>query len=206
MVDDFEKGRRGEWSNVSNQAEYDRGVAFQRALNASAAPMFGAQASGPVITGESSILQGLVSIPFVIAGTLLYPVTALVTLLAALLCVRLLPLFGPDAGVIKYLAFVPMLIVFWVAMRWDQRLGERNAGYRRIRHIARLFVFAFVTSVGVGLVWHMPGGTSSQWATLPHLVGAVAGAILGHLFLTRGDGWRDFWHRTLANFRLRPAR
>jgi hypothetical protein len=203
MVDDFEKGRRGEWSNVSDQREYDRGGAFQRGLNS--APMF-AQAGGPVITGENSILQGIVSIPFVVVGTLLYPVTAVLTVIAALLCVRLVPLFGVGAGWVHYLAYLPMLVVFWSSMRWDQRMGERHAGYRRVRHFARLGVFAFVAAALMGMLWRMGSGSAGQLMTLPHTVGAVVGVALGHLFLTRGDGWRDFWHRTLTKLRLRPVR
>ncbi|HEY4304724.1 MAG TPA: hypothetical protein VGM82_09665 [Gemmatimonadaceae bacterium] len=203
MADDFEKGRRGEWSNVSDQREYDRGVAFQRGLNTS--PMFAPPANGPVITGESPILQAIVCVPFVVAGTLLYPVTALLTVVAALLCVRLVPLFGPGAGMVRYFAYLPMLVVFWVSMRWDQRMGQRNAGYRRARHFARLVVFALVVAAVTGAVWRTNSGGAGQLITLPHLVGAVVGAALGHLFLTRGDGWRSFWYRTLATFRLRAA-
>jgi hypothetical protein len=202
MVDDFDKGRRGEWSNVSNQQEYDRGVAFQRGLNA--APMFASPSGGPVITGESPILQGLASIPFLVVGTLLYPVTALLTVIAALLCVRLVPLFGAGAGMVRYLAYLPMLVVFWFSMRWDQRMGERNAGYRRVRHFARLAVFAVLAAAVTGMVWRTGSGSETQLLTLPHVAGLLVGVVLGHLFLTRGDGWRDFWYRTLAKFRLRP--
>jgi hypothetical protein len=203
MADDFEKGRRGEWSNVSDQREYDRGADFQRGLNT--APMWGSQAGGPVITGEHWILQGIVSIPFIIVGALLYPITALLSLIVALLCTRLVPLFGPGAGWERFLAYIPMLVVFWVSMRWDQRLGQRNAGYRRVRHVARLVVFAFLGAAVTGMVWQTGSGSARQLITLPHAVGAAVGAALGHLFLTRGEGWRDFWHRTLTNFRLRPA-
>jgi hypothetical protein len=202
MADDFDKGRRGEWSNVSNQQEYDRGAAFQRGLNT--APMFSPQSHGPVITGESWLLQAIVSIPFVVIGTLLYPVTALLTVLAALLCVRLVPLFGAGAGWVHYLAYLPMLVVFWFSMRWDQRMGERHAGYRRVRHFTRLTVFAVLTAAVTGMVWRTGSGDVGQLVTLPHVVGTVVGVVLGHLFLTRGDGWRDFWYRTLAKFRLRP--
>ena len=204
MVDDFTKGRRGEWSNVSSQQEYDRGVAFQRGLDAT--PMFAPSSGGPVITGESPILQGIVSIPFIVAGTLLYPLTALLTVMAALLCVRLVPFFGEGAGLVRYLAYVPMLVVFWFSMRWDQRMGERNAGYRRVRHFARLAVFAVVAAAVMGMVWRTGSERGSQLMTLPHVAGAIIGVALGHLFLTRGDGWRNFWHRTLTNFRLRAVR
>ncbi|MEO7456467.1 MAG: hypothetical protein ABIY52_09410 [Gemmatimonadaceae bacterium] len=203
MVDDFEKGRRGESANISDQREYDRGVSFQRGLNA--APMRSPTASGPVITGESPLLQGLVCIPFIVVGTLLYPVTALLSVVAALVCTRFVPLFGPGAGLVRFLAYIPMLVVFWISMRWDQRTGQRNAGYRRVRHAARLVVFAFLGAVVTGMLWRTSGGSAGQFITLPHMVGTAAGAVLGHFFLVYGEGWRDFWHRTLTTFRLRPA-
>jgi hypothetical protein len=203
MADDFEKGRRGEWSNVSNQQEYDRGVSFQRGLNAG--PMWGPPAAGPVITGEHWLLQGIVSIPFILAGTLLYPITALASVIVALLCTRLVPLFGAGAGWQRFLAYLPVLAVFWISMRWDQGLGQRNAGYRRVRHVARLVLFALLGAAVTGMVWRTGSGSAGQIITLPHAVGAAVGAGLGHLFLMRGQGWRDFWHRTLTNFRLRPA-
>ena len=95
LADDFDKGRRGEWSNVADQREYDRGAAFQRGLNSA---MWQPPANGPVITGEHWLLQGIVSIPFIVAGALLYPMTAASTLIATLLCTRLVPLFGSSAG------------------------------------------------------------------------------------------------------------
>jgi hypothetical protein len=202
MVDDFDKGRRGEWSNVSNQDEYNRGVAFQRGIREQ---MWAPAANGPVITGEHWLLQGIVSIPFIVVGALLYPVTALISGIVGLLCMRLVPLFGPNPGWKALLAYIPMLAIFWISMRWDQRTGDRNASYRRIRHVARLVVFALLGAAVTGMFWRTGRENPGQIITLPHAVGTVAGVVLGHFFLTRGEGWRDFWHRTLTNFRLRPA-
>ena len=198
MVDDFEKGRRGESANVSDQREYDRGRAFQRALDAP--PMLAPPANGPVITGESPILQGIVSVPFLMAGTLLYPVAAVATGISALLCVRLMPLVGPGGGWMQYFAFVPMLVVFWFSMRWDRRLGERHAQYRQMRHASRVIVFAIAGAALAALAWDSGG---RGLVTLPHVAGAIIGAAAGQLLLTRGDGWRAFWYRTLDRFRLR---
>ncbi|MDQ6827796.1 MAG: hypothetical protein M3081_02910 [Gemmatimonadota bacterium] len=211
MSDDFYKGTRNDQSDVSNHSEFYRGEQYQREANAprsttsphgSALPNFGSSGGGMVITGESPILKAIVSIPFLIVGTTLYPVTAALTIVAGLLCVRLVPLFGPNATWTRWLAYLPMLVVFWFCMRWDQRMGERHQLYRRIRHVARLVVFALIGYALAGRFMPAPGGQS---ITLPKVAGALAGAALGHWFLMRGEGWRNFWHRTLALFRLMPA-
>jgi hypothetical protein len=208
MADDFQKGTSNDSQNVSNFSEYYRGEQYQRAANepgsngsphGSGGPMFVGPGQGIVITGEHWILQGIVSIPFVIAGTARYPITAALTVVVGLLCDRLVPLFGVHATWERFLAYIPMLVVFWISMRWDQRMGMRNATYRRLRHGARLVVFALL---GYALVGAWKGGPS---LALPRMGGVVIGAALGHWFLLRGEGWREFWHRTLTNFRLRPA-
>ena len=193
MVDDYDRGRRGEQANVNDWDAYRQGAAHQRSLDAMIVPT----GHGPTITGEGWFLQTIVGIPFVVVGALLYPVTAAATLVVGLLCTRLMPLFGAS-GWQRWLAYVPMLVVFWIVMRWDQRAGERHAAYRRVRHVARLAAFAVVGYLLVGAYLHVPS------ASLPRLLGAVGGAGLGYVFLTYG-GWQEFWHRTLTNFRLRPA-
>jgi hypothetical protein len=82
------------------------------------------------------------------------------------------------------------------------RVGERNRVYRRIRHAARVLVFALLGYTLAGVLLPAKGGQS---ISLPHVGGALLAAALGHWFLLCGEGWRDFWHRTLAMFRLRPA-
>jgi hypothetical protein len=107
MSDDFYKGMRNDSSDVSNHAEFNRGLNYQLDANAAKAPTAGPHGSGGisivsrgpglVITGEHWILRSIASIPFLVIGTLLYPITAALTVVAGLLCVRLVPLFGPDA-------------------------------------------------------------------------------------------------------------
>ncbi|MEO8562882.1 MAG: hypothetical protein ABI601_12445 [bacterium] len=207
MSDDFQKGTLNDSSNVSNHSEFYRGQEYQRAANEprtygsphGTGGVVSFPGGGITITGEHWILQGIASIPFIIVGTALYPVTAVVTVVAGLLCNRLVPLFGAGATWQRFLAYIPMLVVFWISMRWDQRFGQRNAAYRRVRHTARLAVFALL---GYWLAGKAFGGSS---VTLPRIGGLVAGVALGHWFLMRGEGWREFWHRTLTNFRLRPT-
>jgi hypothetical protein len=209
MSDDFQKGMMNDTSNVSNFSEFERGRNYQ--LNANAANDRGAStphsagfafvSNGPawVITGENPILQFIVSIPFILAGTLLYPLTAIATLIAVLLCVRLVPMFGAGATWERWLAYVPALVVFWCCMRWDIRAGTRNRTYRRGRHAARVLVFA---ALGYAIA-SMFAKTRGMTAFMP-LGSAVVAAALGHWFLMRSQGWRDFWHRTVARLRL-PA-
>jgi hypothetical protein len=215
VSDDFEKGMRGDSQNISNYGEYNRGEQYQRDANAAAqhngqmrsphgfSPMVAPTGTGPVITGENAILQTLVSVPFLLVGTLLYPVAAVLTLLAALLCARLLPLFGPDAGWTRVLAYVPMLAVFWFSMRWEVRAGERYSAYRRGRSVLRLVVFAVLGFALAGAL--MKARNASTFAGLPVTLPSVGGAIVGVAFgywMLRHDGWHDFWERTLAKFRI----
>jgi hypothetical protein len=199
-MSDFDKGRRNDTSNVSDWREFEAGRAHQKNLNAMADGGLASPGRGMVITGESPILQFIVRIPFLLAGTLLYPLTFAVALVAGLLCVRLVPLFGADAGWQRLLAFVPVLAVFWFCLRWDVRLGERNPAYRRVRHVARILLFAALGywASGVLPMGDAAAGPLSAW----RLGGAVAGAVLGYLML-RADGWRNFWYATLAAFRIR---
>lgn len=212
MSSDFEKGTRNDSQDVGNQSEYYRGQMYQRDANAVRGPTSGSHSSGfivapsgqgMVITGENPILQAIVSIPFLIIGLALYPVTAAATILAGLLCVRLTPMFGAGATWERWLAYLPMLVVFWVVMRWDVRMAVRNTTYRRVRHGARLLVFAFIGYAIAG--YFASSGRVDALFTLPKVAGLFVGAALGHWFLERGDGWRDFWYRTLTTFRLKPA-
>ncbi|MEO7085242.1 MAG: hypothetical protein ABI442_00385 [Gemmatimonadaceae bacterium] len=69
-----------------------------------------------------------------------------------------------------------------------------------------MLVFAFV---GYTLAAHFfPARNASGLGTvitMPNVAGAIVGAVLGFLFLSRAEGWHDFWYRTLAMFRLRPT-
>ena len=208
MSGDFNSGMQNNTSNVGNWAEWERGKAYQDAANAinngvkSDSPhatgiSWGVGGSGGVISGDNPVMQFIASIPFIVVGTVLYPITAVASVVAALLCTRLLPLFG--AGWERWLAYVPALVVFWFCMRWDVRAGQRSAAYRRARHVARILAFAPLGYVVVGRF------VARDSAEISQLIGAVVGAGLGHLFLTRGEAWRDFWYRTLARLRIHAA-
>jgi hypothetical protein len=205
-MSDFDKGRQNDSSNVSNWREFEEGRAHQKNLDALRDSGLGGSAlggpgRGMVITGESPFLQFIVRIPFLMAGTLLYPVTFAVTLVAGLLCVRLVPVLGADAGWQRLLAFVPLLVVFWFCMRWDVRLGERLPAYRRVRQGARLLVFAALGYAASEMLPLGKGGAGGPFSMV-HMGGAVAGAVLGY-FMLRAPAWRNFWYVTLATFRIR---
>ena len=201
-MSDFDKGRNNDSSNVSNWREFERGREHQKNLNAMAAGGLATEARGMTITGESPILQFIVRIPFLLVGTLLYPVTFAVTLVVGLLCVRLMPIVGADGSWQRLIAFVPTVLVLWLCMRWDVRFGERHHGYRRVRHVFRIGVFG---ALGYEAARFFPGASATAAAhpfSLIHIGGALVGATLGY-FMLRADGWRDFWYTTLAAFRMR---
>ena len=204
-MDDFDKGRRNDSSNVTNWQEFERGQQAQRNVNQAGA-MFSAPAGGGmVITGESPVLQFLASIPFVVAGVFLYPITLAVTGVAALCCMRLVPLFGVNATWQRLLAYVPLLVVFWLAMRWEVRFAERQPAYRRARHVLRVILFVAAVYFLTDAVLSWRGAQLNQPFSVFRIAGAVVGAVFGHWFLTGTGGWRDFWYRTLARFRIRAA-
>jgi hypothetical protein len=212
MSDDFQKGMRNDTSDVSNFAEFERGRNYQLDANArsdglqtksphSPGIVFASNSPQWVISGTNPILQFIVCIPFILVGMLLYPITAAATLIATLLCTRLVPLFGAGATWERALAFIPALVVFWFCMRWDVHTGDRNRTYRRARHVARVLVFG---ALGYAIAERFIAPRGSVMS-IPRLGGAGVGLLLGHLFLVYGHGWRDFWHATLARMRIQAA-
>ncbi len=129
MLDDFEKGRRGESANVSNQDEYDRGAAFQRGLNAQ--PSFArrlAVLSSPArarCCRGSSAFRSSSLVRCCIPSPALRPSSR-----DCFVCDSFRSSVATQGGEVHRLwANAPRLLVRHAR---DQRMGERNASYRRV--------------------------------------------------------------------------
>jgi hypothetical protein len=184
---------------------------------------------GPVTAADAADISRLGNFIFsaVVLGILwqflvcLYPLPALAAAITAIYSAGfLVKTFPPEPALLAgtffcvLVAYSAGIAVLYIAMRIEQRLA-RNAGYRIVRHVVRLALFALMAVFAIERASGIPlltGPDPSAWSanvacilrTPDYLIAVFVFVVAMHFILWRADKLRAFWHRRLTATGLIP--
>ena len=177
-------------------------------------PTFSAPAANNNGGGGGGGGIGLLLAPFLLAllSILLYPLAAAATLGTWWAMERVADVRVGRANHWPYVATIaaPTLVVLWLSMRIDQRLGTFRL-YRWTRHVARLLFLGALCNLAMRHEMHLSENASVEQAVRDTFAnGPIALYTFGamavlHLFLWRATGMRRTWHGWLRALRMRSA-
>lgn len=158
-------------------------AAYQAGLQAHRAGGGGAGAGGGLL-----LISFLLALPFIfIIGTCVYPLPGLLTLVGG----ALISDFIPQNGVFFLLILaLPCIVIFMLGVKLEKRL-EQRAGYRLIRHVARILVVGFVAHViafSLGDAGQFAADTSLlDRLSVGHVLVVLAAMVAAHFASRRID-------------------
>ena len=141
----------------------------------------------------------------------LYPVTTAATLTTAFAAEAMANLFGLGAHSLFRIVLIlaPVIFVTWTVGRRDQQWAL-NRTYYRIRHVARLIIFALVANAAA----MNAGGQHREWGlgdfvkemfTMPNVAAVVLMVVFWQWLIQTGVLSREYWNKKLEMWHFRPA-
>lgn len=147
--------------------------------------------------------------PFVLAPVfaMLYPVTTAATIATAYAAEVIGNVLGLPAGVRFLLMLIPSIVVTWTVGRMDQQWAF-NRTYYRLRHVARLLVFALAANAAA----MNSGGQHRDWVvgeffaeivSMPNIMAVAFMLVFCQWMIMTADSWRIYWNKKLQSWRFR---
>jgi hypothetical protein len=168
----------------------------------------------PNVEGAGNAAGALLA-PFlvVLLALFFYPLTSAFVLATWFFMERFADATVGRANFKLYVAIIaiPTLVVAWILMRTDQRLGEWRP-YRWTRHAARCLIVGIMFNLGTRAAMNLPQNptvgrfVSDTFSNGTLLIATLGAMIVAHLFFWLATGMRSNWHRWLRILRLRSAR
>lgn len=199
-------------SSESQMSAYNAGARGQSAAFVAAEDMAAYHAGVQSQPGGRGSGGGLMLIPFIlglplvlVAGACVYPLAGVLTLVGAALLSDVMEGGVNGLGMWLFL-LMPCIALFLLGMGLE-RLLERWAVYRWLRHAARLLMVGFVTHV---IVFAFRGAGEFSERTpflerlsLGHVAIVVAAVVAAHLLSRRLDVRLGTAQQAMVRFRLR---